>query len=785
MNIINIIDINRLCQINMYKILQKYNKQTRVCKINLKDTKNGKVVKEYNFLCKSHTTLQNEEQTKSANNRYIYLNNSGIQVLDIDKYDGLNYIYNLIKTEIYDYNYNVSSNEYVSYINGKQEKVIITENILKNTVNNIINQVSITEHTLINVIGYACIFNSILNCPIDLTCNGLLHLYFLSDINQNESRKSVNNIELLSKGCICISNGLYYKLVYHNDIIPLCPDNIINIFKKNNIDHIHSSEDIKYYHGFNNKIDKNVFIREIENILINILPIEYIDDYNTWYKLTICCRNIINKMGIQYENKIFNIFDNMSKRSCKYNKEQNIVYWNSANNYNISEKYIYSLLCKCGLLSVKSGDIDKEINELLGIYVFKYSSSIGKLIYREEGSHYQEISDVEMSKIYYKLFNITLSNMKLYIQNLIYNIIARVEHIDVAISDYTNIIPFTDFIFDLKIRDIRSYTNEDYILYDVGYNFPIDVYKKSLENYNNFISESICLKTINDMFILEDEHNYFWQCMSENLDRKNKYDSILFMYGPKSNGKSSIFRLNNLAFGKLNVPVGSSFLQGRSKKSGEPEYYRMLFAFYASIADNCTKIDSEVIKTISTGDKISFRMLYVNNFIEFTPSFSIIINSNFLPQFTQYDGGVKRRIRIIPFRVCFTQHPKLSHEKFANILLKNDFSENIYWRNDYIINLIHCYYKKRFDFICKDIIKQIDMLNERFLGYLFERYTIDNEINDNISFDIFYNEYREYMITNESIKQLVKKEKVLEIFNSFDISYNPILNVICNLKQIV
>ena len=105
MNIINIIDINRLCQINMYKILQKYNKQTRVCKINLKGTKNGKVVKEYNFLCKSHIHLQNEEQTKSANNRYIYLNNSGIQVLDIDTYDGLNYIYNLIKTEIYDYNY--------------------------------------------------------------------------------------------------------------------------------------------------------------------------------------------------------------------------------------------------------------------------------------------------------------------------------------------------------------------------------------------------------------------------------------------------------------------------------------------------------------------------------------------------------------------------------------------------------------------------------------------------------------------------------------------------------
>ena len=90
---------------------------------------------------------------------------------------------------------------------------------------------------------------------------------------------------------------------------------------------------------------------------------------------------------------------------------------------------------------------------------------------------------------------------------------------------------FTDFIFDLKIRDIRSYTNEDYILYDVGYNFPIDIYKKSLENYNNFISESICLKTINDMFISEDEHNYFWQCMSENLDRKNKYENANKLMG--------------------------------------------------------------------------------------------------------------------------------------------------------------------------------------------------------------------------------------------------------------
>lgn len=797
----------------MHRICKLNNIETRVCIITPQEVKNNKVSKKYNFCCKTHTSPQTD--VSNANNRYIYLNDKGLVVLDIDSFHGLHSLFELLDIKSIGDCLSSDSKLYKTNINGIFVEEEVDDDKLSDIIESIKSGNPPTLHTIHNVLAYAAIFHSYFRCPIDLTYNGLLHLYFLGE---DIGRISSNNIELISTGCVCISSGKNYNMIYSENVIPPMPDMLFklvgmkttnktikkdlnkkesipkkekkdsnkkeSIQKKEKKDSNNVSDDeeanigYRYYSGYTG--NKPSFLKEFSDILLSVMPIEYIDEFSSWFKITICCSTLSVKLND--EESMFKIFDEMSKRSSKYNETENQKYWKLSFKYTITEKYVYSLLCKEGLMNISGGEFESEISDLMKLFTFKYVKSLDLLIYRSEGVHYTEMDERNMSRLHYSVFKRTINNMRLYIQNILYNITSRASVIPNI--EFNDIIPFRDFIFDLKTKLTRSYTDEDYIISDVGYDFPIYTYEKCNNDYETFKRESGCLNAISDLFIHKYEEDFFWQCMSENLDRRCNYDSVLFMYGSKSNGKSSIFRLNSFAFGDTDVPVGSSFLQSRSRKNGEPEYFRMISAFYASIPENsCNKIDSEVIKTISSGDKISFRMLYSNTYIKFVPAFTMMINLNYVPTFSQYDGGVKRRIRVIPFRVCFKETPRLSHEKKTNFKIKHMFSENTQWRDDYIINLIHSYYLKRSTYECKDILRQIDVINEKFLGYLFDKYEINDEIDTEISLDILYEDYKEYLISNGNIKSIVKKEKVIEILNSFDVVYNPINNNIYNLKK--
>lgn len=816
----------------MDKILKLNNFKIRYCKLTPKilDDKT-KVKKDLIFYC-NHTEKQSEDIRLKSNTKYIFLNND-LLLLDIDTYKGMQILYDFLNVNLnID---NISKNllslfknktEYKCYINKSISTYSIDIDELEKNIIKLNNDRILEEHSIMNIISYSYVFFITLKCNIDLTINGLIHMYFLPPEDFSFSHYTIGDIELISKSCVIISKSEHYSSIFSINEIETFNINLLKIFNiqknltsnkiKKEIKEETMTEDeedddeedeeenaniverkIKYINGYNQKIDKNDFIKEIRYCLIDIMPLYIIDDYSFWFKLIICLKTLNNKFNNKYNDELYDIFIKMSKRSSKYKSDDKKMWHTIPNKYQINEKYIYNILKENGLIKFEN-DMDEEnfendINILMNIYTFKYFDQIDKLVYRRVDSHYYIIKESLFSKLYYEIFKKSKKNLKNYIQNLMYNIISRVEHIgskecgsNVDIFDYKDIIPFKDFIFDLNIKDIRAYTDNDYILYDVSYNFPLEMYNNSLIDENNLNQE--CIKAISDMFLKKEEEDIFWQCMSENLDRRCKTDSVIFLYGAKSNGKSSIFKVNSAAFGDLDVPVGATYLQSRSRKSGEPEYGRLLYAFYASIPEAPTeKIDSEVIKSNSSGDKMSFRMLYSNTFIQFSPSFRIMINCNTLPLFTQYDGGTRRRIQLIPFRVKFTKNiPKLSFEKKSDLKIRQQFTNSIEWRNTYMIKLILSYYKNidnTYNIDLIDIIQSIDIINEKFLGYLFDVYKINDDETKSIRFDSFYTDYksRETDLMNKSI---LSKTKVIEIFKSFDIIYDPIENLILNLTKL-
>jgi len=807
----------------MNKILLINGIDTRFCTITpLNVIDNNKMKKDYIFYKKHNEDIPIEIKNK-CNSKYVFMDKT-LTVVDVDSFEGFLDLFiqqiNYKETDITNYTALVFKNdeEISTYIQGKLTSYKVDLNEIISKIQNIKLldefQIISEEHSIINIIAYSFYFNTTYNCQIDLTFNGLIHLYF--KYNKICNHKTVcNNVEILTSSCITISNCEHYKLMYSNSnkLVPF-NENLLTYFKhsvdeiiskkkkiiQNKVDKVDEVK-VKYINKSISKLDSldfNKYIEELKSIMVNIFPLEMIDNYHIWFKTVICIQTINIKLNNIYDNELYDLFVQFSTRSDKF-KTQDVKVWSTVSNYTIHEKYIYNILREEGLISSSVNDasnrgenMEYEIKELMSIFTFKYFDQIEKLVFRKKDTHYFVVKESVMAKIFFNIFKYNPSLFKNYIQSIIYNITSRVDHVgsiefesEVCIFDYKDLIPFKDFVFDLNLKTIRTYTDTDYILYDVGYFFPLDLYNNALQDESAL--NQTCLNAISDMFLTKEEEKQFWICMSENLDRKCKSDAITFLYGAKANGKSSIFKVNSSAFGDLDTPVGATYLQKRKRQSGEPEYYRLLYSFYASIPEAPTdKIDSEVIKTNSSGDRMSFRLLYSNAYIQFSPSYKIIINTNTLPIFTQYDGGVRRRLQVIPFKVKFTKNPKLKYEKKADLTVRQQFQTSTEWRDTYMIKLILSYYQlsnNSTEKMYNEIIKQIDIMNEKFLGYLFEFYEITDDDNP-ISFDNFYNEYKIYQIDNNATKETHKIPKIMEIFKSFDIIYDPIESQIMNLVRI-
>lgn len=812
----------------MYRIIESsINIKTRYCII--KRTKEDTF--EYDYLAANHTDKQNVNKTLT--DRYIYLDDVNMSMIYFNKYEGYYNLFKLIKPNKITATININNIDQDVYETYKCKYNVNKEDI-KYSIKSIIKEDDKSkEETIQNKLAYAFLFRSILKCPIDFSkLNESLQLYFKSKIN---SLNLPDHVIYVMSGPIYISRGINVNMVldvelYDNNDIPIIPSinillniadaisnmsivptiqpqnvqsNILNSsisscddhvqpkkrtkLPKNKIDNNGNSLILKFYKGFNINISKlDEFINEIEYILNDILPLHYLDNFTTWIRLASMCTTI----GLNYNCmlQIENIFDIASRRSNdKYNKIENQKYWELSKLYTVHPRYIYTIIINEGIYKLDEESLESQIETLMYLYTFKYFKCINKLVYREECTHYYECDELATKRLFFNLYRGSMTSMKTYIQNLIYNIEARAQLVESRIYEYKNILPFTDYIFDLDSKSLKMYTNQDYILYDVGYNFPYTRYNECENDYDKFVNSSICLKHISEMFINIEEENMFWQSMCENLNRQCKYDSIIIFFGSKSNGKGTIFRLNSFAFGDLDVAVGTKYLEKRQSTGPEPEFYNLLYTLFATIPDfTNTQMSSDRLKMTSTGDKMTFRRLYANEYISFIPAYSTIIGCNVLPRFTVYDGGIRRRLVIIPFRVSFSPNLKRRGDifKLADPSVREQFGKNCEWRNDYIINLIHHFYMPRKQYDCSEHLRLVDAVNNRFLAFLFDKYKINDSSDEKYMLDTIITEYQRYL-SDFNVRVSISKERIEEVLLTFDIAYDTDTGVINGLERII
>jgi putative DNA primase/helicase len=145
--------------------------------------------------------------------------------------------------------------------------------------------------------------------------------------------------------------------------------------------------------------------------------------------------------------------------------------------------------------------------------------------------------------------------------------------------------------------------------------------------------------------------------------------SLPIFYGVGSNGKSTLLETLKAVVGPFAEPIPRHLLlqTSRERSSGAPapevldlQGKRLV---WASELEESEILATARVKHLTGNDSLAGRPLYSNTTIRFTPSHSIILQTNHKPRVDGGDPALWDRILLVPFDIRFVPDPKEPHER--------------------------------------------------------------------------------------------------------------------------
>ena len=162
----------------------------------------------------------------------------------------------------------------------------------------------------------------------------------------------------------------------------------------------------------------------------------------------------------------------------------------------------------------------------------------------------------------------------------------------------------------------------------------------------------------------------------------NPTHKTTFIVGSGSNGKSLLCEIMEALLGDYVSNVSKEVYTKEKKNAGSPEPHLMALKGRLMGLTNETEEDdkflSAVFKSMSSTDTLTTRGMFSKRMTTFKPLYKPVISTNHLPQFTSFDDGVSRRIRIIRFPYQFVQKHLVVNETNENgeeVIVKKEIDE--------------------------------------------------------------------------------------------------------------
>ena len=256
-----------------------------------------------------------------------------------------------------------------------------------------------------------------------------------------------------------------------------------------------------------------------------------------------------------------------------------------------------------------------------------------------------------------------------------------------------NLIGFQNGVWCLKEKEFRSSSPEDYISYSVGYDYHLEINPEYRQNVIRYFER---------LHPDKEQREYVLKTLARQFYGDHGGELFHIHAGFQAsagNGKSVFFEVLELCFRdyihKFQVEILVVKQRGDPHKP-IPEFknWRGKRILYCTEPNSDDKLNSGVLKELTGGESISYRMLFSNEIVKFRPMYKLSIMCNDAPIVEGNDEGIKRRIRKIDYL-----------SKFVN--------------RDEVDESNHCY-EKDLNFV--DQFKQENALKMEFARYILEHY---------------------------------------------------------------
>jgi phage/plasmid-associated DNA primase len=316
------------------------------------------------------------------------------------------------------------------------------------------------------------------------------------------------------------------------------------------------------------------------------------------------------------------------------------------------------------------------------------------------------------------------------------------------LDDNPNLIGFNNGVYCLKEGNFRSAYPEDYISYSVGYDYLYEIN----EEYRSKV-----IQYFEKLHPDENQRKYVLLMLSKQLygDTGNELFHIHAGHNASaSNGKTIHFSILELCFRDyiLKIPVEIFVVKQRaeaSKPKPEMSLWRAKRILYCTEPNNDDRLNSGILKELTGGEIISYRMLYSNDIHKFKPMYKIAIMCNDAPLVEGGDEGIKRRIRKIDYISKFVDADQVDetnhyYQKDPNFI--QQFKENDSLKMEFARHILE-YYDHNYRYEMPDIIKKSSTM------YLEENNNVYNFVKEFIVLD------KDGFFTLKEAKELFKNSQ--------------------------
>ena len=683
--------------------------------------------------------------------------------------------------------------------------------------------------------GFHIIYPFICTKPI---LQHILRACIIDDFNKNKYFDDINptnNLDDIFDKAVIERNGwmMYgsnkpncfkYKLtnVYDNNIniINLDDDDLIELIQTVSIHKFNNEEITKYNSNFDDNKIETMFEKiypkyskkglkgtedeiRIAHILINLLKVERVNQYNTWIEIGFCLHNI--------DDSLLDLWIDFSKQCSKYKDGECQKCWNGFRDDGLTIRslhrwasddnpegygnFMYNELSDILKRSISgtSYDIAKAFYEN-NKYNYVVSSIQHKIWYYFDGSKWKEMEcaykiinqlNEDMVNIYLKMassyamrasavsgdekdqllkYQASCVKLSLQLRQSAFKKTIIEELLTLyydpffmnKLDEYRHLLCFNNGVMDMNNMLFRQGRPEDYISLSTNIDYiEYDEHNKYVQDVEQFFT---------DIQPEDNMRDYLLRFLSSCIAGFTPDEKIHIWTGSGSNGKSLVINLLMLTLGDYTTTLSISLLTQKraASNAATPELADTKGKRFAVFQEpnNNDEINVGYMKELTGNDKIKARKLYKEP-IEFYPQFKPVLTCNKLPIIPSHDGGTWRRIRVTPFQAKFVENPKESNERKINKKLKETLP---LWKEAFMSILINTYKTYKIEGIVEpdkvlEFTKRYELESDQFqefISIVIDKGT-DTEFID--TQDI-YHEYQHWFKHNKTGKCNVSKNDI-------------------------